>query len=106
MSNTTGPISAKRTHVRYEIVLFLFLLTAVNYADRATLSLVGTDITAALHLDPIAMGHVFAAFSWAYVICQIPGGWLLDRFGSKKIYGWSIALWSFFTFAQGLVGGL
>jgi ACS family glucarate transporter-like MFS transporter len=52
------------------------------------------------------MGHVFAAFSWAYVICQIPGGWLLDRFGSKKIYGWSIALWSVFTLMQGFVGGL
>jgi ACS family glucarate transporter-like MFS transporter len=51
------------------------------------------------------MGHVFAAFSSSYVLCQIPGGWLLDRFGSKTIYGWSIALWSVFTLLQGFVSG-
>lgn len=100
------PAAAPRTHVRYEIVFFLFLLTAVNYSDRATLSIVGTDLTKDLKLDAVAMGHVFAAFSWAYVICQIPGGWLLDRFGSKKIYGWSIALWSIVTLMQGFVSGL
>ncbi|MEO6001782.1 MAG: MFS transporter [Opitutus sp.] len=106
MTSVAHSPGTKRTHVRYEIVLFLFLLTAVNYADRATLSIVGTDVTKALNLDAVAMGHVFAAFSWAYVICQIPGGWLLDRFGSKTIYAWSIGLWSVFTLMQGFVGGL
>lgn len=37
-------------------------------------------------LDPVGMGYIFSAFSWAYVIGQIPGGWLLDRFGSKRVY--------------------
>jgi ACS family glucarate transporter-like MFS transporter len=92
------------TRFRYWIVLFLFVLTTVNFADRATLSIVGTDLAKQLKLDPVAMGYVFSAFSWAYVICQIPGGWLLDRFGSKVIYGWSIALWSGFTLLQGFVG--
>ena len=105
MSPPASPAAAQRTHVRYEIVFFLFLLTAVNYADRATLSIVGTDLTKDLKLDAVAMGHVFAAFSWSYVICQSPGGWLLDRFGSKKIYGWSIALWSIVTLLQGFVSG-
>jgi ACS family glucarate transporter-like MFS transporter len=95
----------QRTHVRYLIVLFLFLLTTINFADRATLSIVGTDIAKQLKLDPVAMGYVFSAFAWAYVICQIPGGWLLDRFGSKRIYGLSIAVWSVITLLQGFVGG-
>lgn len=94
------------TRVRYWIVFFLFLLTSVNYADRATLSIVGTALTDELKLDTVAMGYVFSAFAWAYVICQIPGGWLLDRFGSKRIYFWSIALWSVFTLLQGFVGWL
>ena len=55
----------KRTNVRYQIVFFLFLLTTVNYADRATLSIVGTDVTKALNLDAVAMGQVIAAYSWA-----------------------------------------
>jgi ACS family glucarate transporter-like MFS transporter len=106
MNAVPAPLDGRRTHVRYEIVFFLFLLTAINYADRATLSIVGTDVTKALGLDSVAMGHVFAAFSWSYVICQLPGGWLLDRFGSKVIYGACIAVWSVMTLLQGLVSGL
>lgn len=53
-------------------------------------------------LDPVGMGYVFSAFSWAYVIGQI-GGWLLDRFGSKRVYFWSIFIWSMFTLLQGFV---
>lgn len=34
--------SKVRTHIRYYILLIIFLITAVNYADRATLSIAGT----------------------------------------------------------------
>jgi ACS family glucarate transporter-like MFS transporter len=104
-ASAAGP-SERPTRVRYWILLFVFLLTTVNFADRATLSIVGTDLSAQLKLDPVAMGYVFSAFAWAYVICQIPGGWLLDRFGSRRIYFWSITLWSGFTLLQGFVGAL
>lgn len=91
--------------MRYLIVFILFLLTSLNYADRATLSIVGTMVSQDLKLDAVTMGYLFSAFAWAYVLAQIPGGWLLDRLGSRKIYGWSIALWSLFTLLQGCVGG-
>jgi D-galactonate transporter len=94
------------TRVRQWILLFLFLLTSVNFADRATLSIVGPAVSKELGLDPVALGYLFSAFGWAYVIGQIPGGWLLDHFGSKRVYGWSIALWSALTFAQGFTGWL
>jgi ACS family glucarate transporter-like MFS transporter len=104
MSIEPAPTATKRTHVRYLIVLILFLLTAINYADRATLSIVGTDLSDELQLDTVWMGYVFSAFAWAYVIGQIPGGWLLDRMGSRRVYGWSIGLWSLFTLLQGFIG--
>ncbi|MDR6775432.1 ACS family glucarate transporter-like MFS transporter [Azospirillum sp. BE72] len=97
---------AKPTHVRYLIVLMLFILTAVNYADRATLSIAGPAASKQLGLDAVAMGYVFSAFGWAYVLAQLPGGWLLDRFGSKTIYFFSLITWSFFTLMQGFVGFL
>jgi MFS family permease len=37
-----------------------------------------------LGIDAVTLGYIFSAFGWAYVAGQIPGGWLLDRFGSKK----------------------
>jgi len=90
--------SAKRTRVRLFIVLMLFLVTTINYADRATLSIAGTALSKELRLDPVALGYVFSAFSWSYVAAQVPGGWLLDRFGSKWVYAASILAWSAFTF--------
>lgn len=79
----------KRTNARYWIVVMLFIVTSFNYGDRATLSIAGSEMAKDIGLDPVGMGYVFSAFSWAYVIGQIPGGWLLDRFGSKRVYFWS-----------------
>ncbi|HFI7363254.1 MFS transporter [Escherichia coli] len=84
----------KRTNARYWIVVMLFIVTSFNYGDRATLSIAGSEMAKDIGLDPVGMGYVFSAFSWAYVIGQIPGGWLLDRFGSKRVYFWSIFIWS------------
>lgn len=89
------------TRVRYVILAVLFLVTLVNYADRAAISIAGPALRNDLHIDSITMGYVFSAFSWAYVLAQIPGGWLLDRFGSRHVYAASILLWSIFTFLQG-----
>jgi ACS family glucarate transporter-like MFS transporter len=92
------------TRARAGIVFFLFVVTAIYYADRATLSIVGTDLSRDLKLDPVALGYLFSAFSLTYASLQIPGGWLLDRYGSKRVYQWSIAVWSLFTLLQGPVG--
>ncbi len=94
----------KRTRARYLILLMLFLVTTINYADRATISIAGSSIQKALGIDAITLGYVFSAFGWAYVLGQIPGGWLLDRFGSKRVYAGSIFTWSLFTLLQGYIG--
>lgn len=96
--------AGKKTSVRWFIVFMLFLVTSINYADRATLSITGDSVQHDLGLDSVAMGYVFSAFGWAYVIGQLPGGWLLDRFGSKTIIALSIFFWSFFTLLQGAIG--
>jgi ACS family glucarate transporter-like MFS transporter len=57
-----------------------------------------------LKLDSVALGYLLSAFSVSYVTMQIPGGWLLDRFGSRLVYLWSIISWSMFTALQGFVG--
>ena len=93
----------KGTHTRYLILLIIFIVTAVNYADRATLSIAGTEVAKELQLSAISMGYIFSAFGWAYLLMQIPGGWLLDKFGSKNVYSCSLFFWSLFTFLQGFV---
>jgi len=96
--------SSKKSHVRWFVVFMLFVLTTINYADRATLSIVGDSVQKELGLNSISMGYVFSAFGWAYVIGQLPGGWFLDKFGSKTIIACSVFFWSIFTFFQGFIG--
>src|SRR4051794_40777382 len=98
--------TSKVGRVRFTIVAMLFVITMVNYADRATISIAGPALSKDLGLSPVQMGYIFSAFGWSYVAAQIPGGWMLDRFGSKIIYFWSVFIWSLFTLLQGGVGAL
>lgn len=82
----------------------LFAITTINYADRATISIAGPEIKKELGLSAVQMGFIFSAFAWSYVVAQLPGGWLLDRFGSKITYFFSIFLWSAFTLFTGAAG--
>src|ERR1700761_72808 len=105
ISRTANPADvAAPTRVRYVILLLIFAITTFNYADRATLSVTGSAMRAEFGFDAIRMGYIFSAFSWAYVLSQVPAGWLLDRFGARRVYAASIFLWSLFTLLQSSIG--
>lgn len=87
--------------VRYLIVFILFFASTVNYACRSTLSITRTSLSRDLGLDSVAMGYLLSGWAWSYVVAQLPAGWLLDRFGSKRVYGAGILLWSFFIALMG-----
>ncbi len=100
----TAASTARVGGLRYLILALIFGITAVNYADRAIISIAGPKMADDLGLSPVAMGYIFSAFGWSYALGQLPGGWILDRFGSKWVYAASITLWSAFTVMQGAVG--
>jgi ACS family glucarate transporter-like MFS transporter len=100
----TALAAERPTHVRHRIIALIFLITSINYADRATFSIAGNAASGELGLSPVQTGFILSAFAWAYVLGQIPGGALLDRFGTKRIYAGAIALWSIFTALQGTIG--
>lgn len=56
----------------------IFVVTAVNYGDRATLSIAGTEVAKELGLSAVSMGYIFSAFGWAYLLMQIlaAGCWI------------------------------
>ncbi|MDF2929850.1 MAG: D-galactonate transporter [Anaerospora sp.] len=97
-------LNSPKTKVRYFILLMLFIVTTMNYVDRATLSMAAPAMRKDLGLDAVTMGYAFSAFGWSYTALQIPGGWLLDKFGARMVYGVGLFLWSLFTFFQGMVG--
>lgn len=50
---------------RFLVLALIFVITVINYADRATLSITGTEVLKDLGLDPVMLGMIFSAFAWA-----------------------------------------
>lgn len=92
-----------RAHVRYEIIVILFVVMTINQADRATLSIAGIPMAGELGLSKVQVGWLLSAFAWAYMIFQVPGGWAIDRFGSIRTFGTAIFGWSICAGLAGLV---
>jgi MFS family permease len=76
---------------------------ALNYVDRATLSVANKLIQDDLGIPIARMGLLLSAFLWAYAFSQLPVGALIDRFGSRKLLGLGLMVWSVAQAAGGLV---
>src|SRR3984885_6958929 len=83
------------------ICAFLFALQAINYADRVALSVVAKPVASDLALSPVAVGYLLSSFLWSYLLCLIPMGILVDRYGAKVVIGAGIAIWSLATVLTG-----
>jgi MFS transporter, ACS family, D-galactonate transporter len=77
----------------------------VNYFDRLALSVVGPQLQIDLHFDTFRLGVLFGAFSFAYAVCQIPSGILLDKVGVAWVGRIGISLWAIASGLTALVGG-
>jgi len=89
------------TRVRYWVIVFAIALAVVTYIDRVAISRAAPSITQDLKLDDAQMGWVFAVFGWAYAIFEIPGGFLGDWLGPRRVLARIVVWWSFFTAATG-----
>ncbi|HTW79467.1 MAG TPA: MFS transporter [Terracidiphilus sp.] len=99
-------VEAQQTRIRYLIICILFAVSCFSFADRAALSQAASAMPKDMQLNAERMGYLLSAFGWAYALGQLPSGGLLDRFGSKRVYGISIILWSLFAFLTGCSGYL
>lgn len=98
---TTETEAAPAT-TRRRIVAFGASLAFLSFLDRAAISQAAPAISKDLHLSTVQMGLVFSAFGITYAACEIPSGWLCDRFGARQLLTRVVILWSVFTAATGL----
>jgi MFS transporter, ACS family, glucarate transporter len=82
---------------RRRVLTLLFLMSVVTYLDRVNISIASPSIISEFGIDPVQMGVVFSAFVAGYMIFQIPGGWLGDRFGHKRSLTFALCWWSLFS---------
>ncbi len=99
-------VQAKPTRRRYITLLMIFITVVICYVDRANLAVASAHIQEEFGITKAEMGYVFSAFAWLYTLCQIPGGWFLDRVGSRMTYFIAIMGWSVATLFQGFATGL
>src|SRR5262245_58083328 len=93
------------TRARYVTVTFCVVLALITYVDRVAISQAAPFITADLGLTRVQMGWALAIFGYAYALFEIPGGWLADRIGPRRVLMRIVLWWSFFTAATGWVWG-
>jgi len=89
------------TRARYTVTAFALTLALITYIDRVAISVSAPFIIKDLGLSTIQMGWALAAFGWAYAVFEIPGGWLGDRIGPRRVLMRIVLWWSLFTAATG-----
>src|SRR5688572_12552398 len=101
----TGTVDAaaglRPTRTRFGVVWFVATVAALTYIDRVCISKAEPFVTKEFGLDSKQMGWVFAAFGAGYALFEVPGGWLGDRIGARKVLTRIVLWWSFFTAATG-----
>lgn len=87
------------------VVFILFLSGLINYLDRSTLSIANITIATDFNISPAEMGLLLSAFMWSYALSSLPSGYLVDRFGIKRIAIVSMVAWAGICILSGLTIG-
>jgi ACS family glucarate transporter-like MFS transporter len=85
------------SHVRWFLVFWLFILSAVAFLDRVNISIAGKEIAAEYGLSNVELGSVFSALLIGYALFQTLGGRLADRFGPRRVLAAGVLWWGIFT---------
>jgi ACS family glucarate transporter-like MFS transporter len=89
--------STQPTGIRWRILFLLLLISIVTYIDRVNISVTARHMMPALGLTDIQMGWIFSAFVLGYALFQVPGGWMGDRWGPRRVLTFAVIWWSIFT---------
>jgi ACS family glucarate transporter-like MFS transporter len=101
--NGERPSPARTSNVRWFLIFWLFILSAVSYLDRVNISIAGGSIAEEYHLSDVQLGKVFSAMLVGYAIFQTVGGRLADRDGSRRVLAGGVVWWGIFTALTALV---
>ncbi|MFL9944449.1 MFS transporter [Paraburkholderia agricolaris] len=97
--------AGQASSVRWRIFGVVFLITLINLVDRISLSIAMPTIAREFALSPTMQGLILSSFFWSYALLQIPGGWLIDRFGPRRVVAGATLLWGVFQTLLGVASG-
>ncbi|MGD9720965.1 MAG: MFS transporter [Pirellulales bacterium] len=102
----SSPAAARPTNVRYGVLGFSVSMAVILYLDRMAIAVPAQEIARDLDLSLAQVGDSMAAFFWSYALCQVPAGWLGDRWGGRRALTLYVIAWSLAMVGLGLAGGL
>ena len=82
---------------RYRIVALAAAAVFICYMDRVIISIAIIPMSADYGWTPEEQGRVLSAFFIGYLLTQVAGGWLAERYGGKIVLGGGVVFWSLFT---------
>lgn len=88
------------------VLVMLCVMYFITYLDRVNVSTAAAGFGKEFNLNKTEIGLVFSAFAYPYLVFQIIGGWVSDRFGAKRTLLFCGALWAVATILTGMAGGL
>ena len=100
------PLARTVGKYRYIVLAMVTLGIAINYMDRAAMSVALPAIRADLDLSQAISGVILSAFFWSYAAGQLPMGYLAGKLGPKKIVTLSALTFGLVTLATGLAWGV
>ncbi len=89
--------------IRWLLVWWMFVLSAVAYMDRVNMAIAGKYIASQFHFSNVQLGYVFSAFLVGYALFQAPNGRLADLWGPRKVLTLGVVWWGVFVTLMGLV---
>ncbi|RMF17943.1 MAG: MFS transporter, partial [Alphaproteobacteria bacterium] len=92
---------ARAGRFRWLVVTLLFAIAIVNYIDRSAISYAIVPIARELGLDDAARGLVLGAFGIGYAATTLIGGFLVDRYGPRRVLMAAVLFWALATGAAG-----
>jgi sugar phosphate permease len=90
---------ARPTHIRWYVLGLISLMYMITYMDRSNISIAAPAIAGEFGFSKTQIALLFSAFAWAYAAGQVPGGWLADYFGPKRVLLAIVPYWSLMTAA-------
>lgn len=87
----------KRWQTRYTMVAMCAFATFICYIDRVNISVAIIPMAEEFGWDQGTRGLIMSSFFVGYLLTQVAGGWLADRFGGKVVLGVGVLFWSAFT---------
>lgn len=88
------------------VLVALFAAWSIAYADRIVMGMAIIPIAKEFSFNDQTKGYVLGAFYVTYASMQLGGGWLADRYGSRKVLVGCLLLWSAFTALTGMAKSL